>query len=381
MGWISPAVQAIEGLCKRRRPDVLWASAGPVSSFHVAEKASRRTGIPYVLDFRDAWTITFNEFEERQPSWARQLQRRNMFRFLKGAQAIIFRYEREAECYWRAYPGALKPSKVWTIPNGFDGEVEPFVENKRPKCEILYTGTLSDYRYDTLLEAVRQLKQTFPNEAAQLDLHFVGEGTDAIAIKARDLGINEIITVEGPVAHDALGPLSKNADALLLLGRPPSMRGYELFAAAKLFGYLKEGRPIVGVLPPDEAKSILKTLGVLTVADVDSVAGVMAVLRHVLHSWAGGTLASLVPDVDGCRAFAADRQSEILARALNGDAAADCFLPGRAEIPESLRNEISCREKLTAVKSSDVVTELTPGLHRPDRKASIPGPPSQENLH
>ena len=285
----------------------------------------------YVLDFRDSWTITFNEFDDRQPLWARWRQRRNMARFLSEAQSVVFRYEAEAECYWRAYPGSLDPAKVWIIPNGFDGEVKDLTAPKGDKCQILYTGTLSDYRYDTLIDAIRQLKQVFPNEAALLNLHFVGEGSEAIAIKARDFGIGEIVTAEGPVPQDALGQLMVKAHALLVLGRPPSMRGYELFAAAKLFGYLRERRPIFGVLPPDEAKAILMRLAPAMVADVNAVADIVAVLRRLVQNWNAGTLASLVPDAEGCSAFSAELQSEILSHALSGDRVADCFVPGSSQ--------------------------------------------------
>src|SRR5262249_20114884 len=99
MGWIAPAVKAIQRACERKRADVIWATAGPVSSFYVAEQASRRTGIPYVLDFRDAWTIIPTEFDARRPKWMRRADRRAMFRLLKDAQAVIFRYDTEAECF------------------------------------------------------------------------------------------------------------------------------------------------------------------------------------------------------------------------------------------------------------------------------------------
>src|SRR5690349_14236233 len=154
MGWIAPATKAVEEICRRVHAEIVWASAGPVSAFHVAERASRRTGVPYVLDFRDAWTITFNEFEERRSWRASQRDRRNMFRFLKGAQSVIFRYDREAECFWRAYRGALESSKVRIIPNGFEGEVETSGAARGKNCEVLYTGTLSDYRYDTFVDAL-----------------------------------------------------------------------------------------------------------------------------------------------------------------------------------------------------------------------------------
>src|SRR5262245_12799974 len=53
MGWIRPAVKKTLELCAGHRPEALWATAGPVSSFVVAERVSRATGVPYVLDFRD----------------------------------------------------------------------------------------------------------------------------------------------------------------------------------------------------------------------------------------------------------------------------------------------------------------------------------------
>ena len=365
MGWIAPAARAVEQACKRFQADVIWATAGPVSSFHVAERSSRRTGVPYVLDFRDAWTITFNEFEDRRPAWARQRDRRNMFRLLKGAQAVIFRYHTEAECYWRAYHGALEPSKIRIIPNGFEGEVEAFTASKGRTCEVLYTGTLSDYRYDTFLEAIGLLKGSFPKEAALLHFHFVGEGTRAIGDRARELDLTEIITNEGAIPHRTVIQLSKQADALLLLGRPPAMKGYELFAPAKLFGYLKAGRPIVAILPADEAKRILEHVGVSTVADVDSVENIVAVLRRVLRSWAEGTLESLLPNLTACRAYAAERQTQTLVSALDGAPSLGSFVPGKVAIPDSLQKEISHRENIYKREASAISLQTYSSSSRP----------------
>jgi hypothetical protein len=345
MGWIAPAAKAVEQLCRRLDAQMIWATAGPVSSFHVAERASRRTGVPYVLDFRDAWTITFNEFEERRSRRARQRDRYNMFRLLSNAQSVIFRYDREAECFWRAYRGALEPWKIRILPNGFEGEVEPFSATHSEKCEILYTGTLSDYRYDTFIDAISLLKQSFPQEAARLRCHFVGEGFEAISDRARERNLADILTAEAPLRSTALVQRSQQAAAFLLLGRPPSMRGYELFAAAKLFGYLKLGKPIVGVLPADEAKRILHQVGASTVADVDSVADIVAVLRRVVGSWADGTLESLAPDRAACLAYSAKRQSETLVAAFESAPSPDSFVPGQVAIPESLRKEIARREE------------------------------------
>jgi glycosyltransferase involved in cell wall biosynthesis len=344
MGWIRPAVKTTLKICALKRPDMIWATAGPVSSFIVAQHTSHKTGIPYVLDFRDAWTLSFNEFEARQPRWAQRLAYRSMYRSLKDARAVVFRYTTEAECFWRAYPRALDVARVHIIPNGFDGDVEPYqTPAVTDKCRILYTGTLGDYRFDTLLQGLRTFKDESPQLADCLQLHVVGEDNHKLGELAATLDLRGMIRTIGTVGFDEVTQMSRDAHALLVLGRYPTMRGYELFAPAKLFSYLKMGRPIIGVLPEDEAKKILSQVGVTTVADVDSLPEIVTVLRHLLQTWKAGQLASLVPIVDSCRDFSASHQTRLLVTALAGKVADTPFVPGRQTIPPSLRDEIKRR--------------------------------------
>jgi glycosyltransferase involved in cell wall biosynthesis len=263
-----------------------------------------------------------------------------MYQLLNGAKAVIFRYDTEAECFWRAYRGALDASRIYTIPNGYESPVEQFIAPTGDKCTILYAGTLPDYRYDTLLKALSVLKETDPSRAKQLRLLFVGEGMDALAHEAAALGLSDIIDTEGPKSYAEITRLQQEAHALLVLGRPATMNGYELFAAAKLFGYLKVGRPIIGVLPQDETNKILQRVGVRTVADVDSVSEITTVLRDVLDSWSKGTLSSLVPDRKACEAFSSEQQTATLVRALEGIPPEKTFIPGAQAIPASLRATI-----------------------------------------
>lgn len=120
MPWIANAVDATVKLCKRLPIQVLWATAAPVSSFYIAQRSSSRTNIPYVLDFRDPWTISCSDFERIRPAWATRRDRQRMYELLYGAQAVVFRHATEAECFWRAYPKALEARKIHLIPNGFD---------------------------------------------------------------------------------------------------------------------------------------------------------------------------------------------------------------------------------------------------------------------
>ena len=159
-----------------------------------------------------------------------------MYQLLKGARAIVFRYHTEAECYWRAYKGAFDPSRVYIIPNGYESPVEPFKAPVGDKCTILYAGVVNDYRYNTLLKAISVLKKITPGLAKQLCFRFVGEGAEALGREAAILDLSDIIVTERPKPYAEVARLQQEAHALLVLGRPATKPGYELFAGAKLFG-------------------------------------------------------------------------------------------------------------------------------------------------
>ena len=316
--WIRPATKAAVKLCARKRPDVIWATAGPVSSWVVAGKVSKRTDIPYVLDLRDPWGLDYYDSEVRRPAWAKDRFQRIMHRAFKGAKAVVFLFDTVAERYRSLFPDALEDSKIHIIPNGYDGPIGDFEVAEGNRCKILYAGTLSTYRYDTLLEALRLFKTTDHRNAERLKVIFVGEGMVPIANEAAGLGLSDMIETRPPVSFAESCRVQQEAHALLILGRGPERKGQELVAGAKLFGYLKARRPIFGVLPHDETRRILCSMGVSTIADADSPSEIAAILRLLVDAWAQGRLAGLLPDRPGCDALSTERQTEALIRAFSG---------------------------------------------------------------
>ena len=347
-GWVAPAVEATVRVCATRQPRAIVATGGPWSSFIVAQRASQRTGVPYVLDFRDSWTLTQDPFEVRRPAWATHADRRTLQRLVAGAQAVILRYEMEAECYWRAYKAALNASKIHLIPNGYDGTIEAWTAPPGDTYTILYAGTLAPYRYDTLLQALQWFKKSEPARAQRLRFLFVGDGMEVLAHDAAALGLADMIATRDVVPNAEVMRLQQEAHALLLLGLKPA-RGYE-FCGSKVFSYLQAGRPILGVLPADETKKVLQRVGVPTIADIESPAAIVEVLGQLLDAWTTGRLASLVPNRAACEIYSAQRQTAALVRALEGAPAAEPFVPGKVEIPPSLQNVIDERGWVTGAR-------------------------------
>lgn len=350
MPWIKSAVKATVKVCQRISPKVIWVTGGPWSSFVVARNVSLQTGVPYVLDFRDSWTLAGSPFYDIRPEWAQKRDQRLLYQLFKDAKAVIFRYHSEAECYWCAYPGALEPSRIHIIPNGFDGTIEKFkpIKEERSKCVILYAGTITPYRYDTFLQGVGLLKKTFPTIANQLQILFIGEGADNLAQEARTVGVSDIVETMSPISYAEVCDLQAKADALLLLGLIP-MKGYEL-CGSKVFSYLKAGRPIIGVVPRDEMRNVLQQVGITTIADIDSPLEINTILTQVLHAWNQGTLSTLIPNPKACEAYSAEHQTMALVSALEGEPPAEAFVPGSFEIPHSLKDDIGTEGWVTGVK-------------------------------
>jgi len=318
MPWIQPAVRHAREACRQDRPDVIWATIGPLSAGVAAYRASVATGIPYVLDFRDPWGLEYYPEELRRPAWAKKVDQRIMRRMFEGAQAVVFLFESIAECYARAFPESLDRTKVHIIPNGFDGTVEKFVHVSADRCKVLYAGTLNTYRYDTLLEGLIRFRSKDPQRAMLLQLLFVGDNLEEFAMRVTDLDLMDLIKIAPPVPHAEVRRLQQEAHALLVLGRTSDRKGHELVAGAKVFGYLQSGRPIIGVVPRDETRRILEQVGNSTIADADSPDEVVAVLENLIDAWSNRTLESLVPNRAACEAYSSSRQISALIAALVG---------------------------------------------------------------
>jgi glycosyltransferase involved in cell wall biosynthesis len=337
MGWIKRATRATVDAAKNSGAKIIWATGGPWSSFVVARNAWCSTGIPYILDFRDSWTL-IDDSEVRSTDWSIARQRNLLAGLFRDAQGIVFRYMSEAEAYWRAYPGVLDPRRIHIIPNGYEGSIAPFEVPEGARCTVLYTGSLGYYWYDNVIKALKLLKDSHPEVAKRLRVVFVGEGNYAVADMAAQLDLSDVIETKRPVSFSDTQQLQKESHALLLLGWK-RFRGHEL-GGSKIFAYFKAGRPIIGTLPQDENSRMLRAAGVQTIADIESVEEIAKVFIHVVEAWSTGQLPSLLPDPVSCEKYSAENQTRALARALEGLTAEEPFVPGVNFPPPTLQQTI-----------------------------------------
>ncbi|HMS83343.1 MAG TPA: glycosyltransferase [Nitrospira sp.] len=340
MLWIKPAAREAITICQRNRPNVIWATIGPLSAGVVAYRTSVATEVPYVLDFRDPWGLEYYAEEVRRPTWARQIDNRIISRMFEHAQAVVFMFESIAERYMEAFPAALSTNKIHIIPNGFEGEVESFSHMPSGSCTVLYAGTLHTYRYDSLLQGLVQLKRIAPKYAAQLRLRFIGEGLRELSERVADLDLRDVIEILPPTSSVEVRRLQQEAHALLILGRTSGRKGHNLVAGAKLFGYLQAGRPIIGVVPRDETRRILVQIGSQLIADADAPEEVATVFGELVKAWSNKTLERFVPSRIACEAYSSGHQVSDLIAALDGKSPNKAATAGKPTFPPRVQSEV-----------------------------------------
>lgn len=178
--WLPLALRQGLQVIRGRPIELIFSSSPPPTAHLVALGLKRRTGLPWVADFRDGWT-----FEPPNPvALSSPLRRRVELalerRVVLAADRIVTVNQAIAADLARRYPGAA--AKLAVIPNGYDptdfAGLAPRGE-RSPRMRLVHTGALTLSRADTslagLLEALRRLRARLPALAQDIELVLVGE--------------------------------------------------------------------------------------------------------------------------------------------------------------------------------------------------------------
>lgn len=269
--WAPLAVKRAIELHREIGFDAIYASGWPWTSFLVAEKVSRRTGVPFVVDYRDLWKpadVAWDKASRAQRVLNPMLERR----VLKRASGVIA----TTRSFLDLLPKGDLPEKVFAITNGFsERDFEHVAAASRAtgeKVRIVYTGVWRPgYGPDDLYAAVRQLKERGLVDPARLRIVTAGYPPGP----ARDFGIEDMVEERGRVTHAEALALMSSADALYL----PVSKGLYEYASipGKLFEYMASGRHLlVSALAASEVGSTIEQVGGalrLEPGDVDGLAG------------------------------------------------------------------------------------------------------------
>lgn len=114
--WIEVGAKAAAALAREQKADLIWATGPPFSTLVAGARASQRSGLPLVVDFRDDWTGLRRArglFDEARLAKEETLERE----VFHQAARVVTVTPTLVEDLGRRSP---HPERVVLLPNGFD---------------------------------------------------------------------------------------------------------------------------------------------------------------------------------------------------------------------------------------------------------------------
>lgn len=280
-GWAPFAVPAGVEILGSGGFDLIYSSAYPVGSHLVAYLLKRRTGLPWIADYRDEWSI------RPVVSWPTPIHRR-LARlldrtFVSAADRVVTTSPAHTESFSRAFGHA---SKFETITNGFD-PVDFQGPLSRPEGAgggerflVCHVGTVFSWRGPgTLLSAVAGLVERGLVPAHRIQVQFVGFGVPS---GHEGLERSGILRVSGYVNHADAVAWMRAADLLVLLNRERAN------IPGKTFEYLASRTPILALCPPSQTAEMVRGQGAGLVIDPDDEDGIAHAIQGAYERWEAG---------------------------------------------------------------------------------------------
>jgi glycosyltransferase involved in cell wall biosynthesis len=297
--WAPAALIRGLKLLRNYPADLLYSSYPPASAHMVALGLKRWTGLPWVADFRDAWTFDPLDPGLSQMPYRRALEKRLEEKVLRAADAIVVATQISAEYYCKAYPEAA--ARVQVITNGFDPEdlsdQRPVPLSMQTLC-LVHTGSFAySHPQRSPLALFGALESLLDADAAwgkKIRLVLAGRLTqdeEAAASRLEEAGMVEIM---GSLYRPKALALQHRAHALVLVDH--ARVGQASNVPGKLYEYLAVRRPIVALCGPGMVARLVRQLDAGFVTPPDDPVAIRGLLEDLYERFKQGRLESGVDD-------------------------------------------------------------------------------------
>lgn len=322
--WVSWKLAAVrEGmrLIAQFKPDAIW-STYPIATAHlIGSELQRRSGLPWIADFRDP--MAQEDYPADPKTW--QSYKNIEQDALMRARYSVFTTPGAAQIYRERYPEAA--ARVVVLENGFDEEsfAQPAgsrssgINGNAPKASgqpliLLHSGIVYPSERDPtqLFVALRRLREAGKLSAADVRIRFRASVHDKLLqALADEHGVPDLIELCPAVPYrEALAEMLQ-VDALLVM----QAANCNAQIPAKIYEYLRAGRPIIGLTDPiGDTAGVLRGAGLDGIAPLDSADAIEAMLPAFLTAVRAGR--APVPHADAVHRASRRGRSESLAQLL-----------------------------------------------------------------
>jgi glycosyltransferase involved in cell wall biosynthesis len=312
--WWWGAVPAGLRLIHRLRPQVLW-STYPIATAHlIGHTLARISGLPWIADFRDPMA---QDGYPADPAIWRSFKRIET-RTIELARRSVFTAPSAVRQYEERYPAHAERMSI--IENGFDEESFAHLGETGRRAigrpiVLLHSGIVYPSERDptALFSALGHLRRQGRIPPGTVVVRFRAPVHDAMLNDlAMRHGVNDVVEVVPPLPYrEALAEMLA-ADGLLVL----QAANCNEQIPAKLYEYLRAGRPILGLTDPDgDTAKTLRAAGITHIAALEDGATIADMLGRFIDDLHTGT--APLPDSANVRRASRRERTALLAHALD----------------------------------------------------------------
>jgi glycosyltransferase involved in cell wall biosynthesis len=234
--------------------DLCLATANPHVTFTAALRLHQGHGVPYVADYRDAWS--FDVFSGNQLHAQHSRARRWEDRVLAGATEVWFVNEPIRARYAAEHPP--QGSRMHVVSNGYDPELAAEGVTRRPDADagltFGYIGTISrQVPVTPLIAGWRRAREISPLlSRSRVEMHgYIGHHAPLPSVGAAlAAGADCGVSYCGPVPKARVRQTYNGFDVLLLV-----LGTGAYVTSGKVYEYVATGLPVVSVHTPGNAAS------------------------------------------------------------------------------------------------------------------------------
>ncbi len=318
-GWVPFAVRRGARALAAEPHHAILSTSAPYSAHLVARALAQRSGLPWVADFRDEWSL-HPDLVARYPTRRHLERNRDLERAVLREASAVISVSAPFLADHRSLVPDEPPEKFHVLTNGYDERhfPEPPAPPPADRFRIAYTGILyGTATARSFLEGMRRALRAGSVDATRTEVVLVGHGNARLDAPELPPGM---LRTEGHRPHREVLELLRSAAVLLLVAEPD--RGPGLYPG-KLFPYLAAGRPVLALAPTDgvSAELIRRSRSGVSVSPSEPSA-IAAALGELYEAWSAGRGGLPDQDRELVRSFGAIPQTARLAALLDELAAA-----------------------------------------------------------
>jgi hypothetical protein len=235
--------------CRQFKPgefDAVLATGSPFSTFIAAKRVATRLAIPYVLDYRDPWSLNTLHRVPLAP-FIRPIERR----LLREASATLM--VSPSECKAQTVSFQLERPPI-VLTNGYaPDELGGIVPASFTHFAVVYAGTFykGSIEIDPVLKAVQVAARLRTGGGTDVRLHYYGDDIRHVMERAMAFGAGDVVVCHGHVPRAQALAAIKGAGAVAVIAgiRERDDLANRGHVPGKIFEPLGMGMPVLLVAP------------------------------------------------------------------------------------------------------------------------------------